>query len=159
MRIVELASTPALVTYADEPLAAAARKMRTHGVGALVVVERGAAKQLPLGILTDRDIVCGQLRRSADLYCLTVRDVMTPNPLVVSGGAELSDAIEMMSVRAVRRAPVVDDTGALIGMITLDDVLPLVAQVFGELAGIPKFQASRNTPPTASDSPSDHTQE
>lgn len=140
MKIAELASAPVFVAYPEQPLAAAAREMRTHQIGALVVVEPHAARQRPLGIITDRDIVCGQVARSKDLYCLTVGEVMTRNPLTIRADAELSEAIDMMSVAGVRRAPVVDETERLVGIVTLDDLLALLAQELSELAGIARTQ-------------------
>jgi CBS domain-containing protein len=147
MKVLELASAPVFVAYPEQPLAVAAREMRTRGVGALVIVDPCDSRRRPLGILTDRDIVCGQLARSADLYCLAVRDVMTPDPLTVSSGAGLAEALGKMSAGGVRRAPVVDDAGALVGIITLDDVLPAVAQELNELAGIMEMQALKRRVP------------
>jgi CBS domain-containing protein len=146
MRILEIASAPVFVAHPEQALAVAAREMRTRGVGALVVVDPRASIQRPVGILTDRDIVCGQLRRSEDLYCLTVEDVMTRDPLTLPAGGELAEAIEVMSARAVRRAPVVDDSGALVAILTLDDVLPVVAQELDDVAGIVRAQASCRRP-------------
>ena len=72
---------------------------------------------------------------------LTVGDVMTPDPLVVPIDFEVSEAIEALTARAVRRAPVVDASGNLCGMVTLDDLLPGVAQELGDLASLLGSQA------------------
>ena len=141
MRIREIASAPVFVAHPDQPLAQAAREMRIHEIGALVVVDARDTKRRPLGIVTDRDIVCGQLAKAADLYCLAVEDVMTRDPLTIPANAGLTDAIGAMGRRAVRRAPVVDDAGALVGMITLDDLLPEIARELSELARIVDWQA------------------
>lgn len=140
MKIVEIASAPVFVAYPQQPLAAAAQEMRSHQVGALVVVETHDSAQRPVGIITDRDVVCGQVARSKDLYCLTVGEVMTPDPLTVRADTELSEAIDKMRARSVRRAPVVDELGRLAGIVTLDDLLPVLAQELGELAGIARMQ-------------------
>ena len=142
MRIADMASAPVYITHPEQPLAVAAREMRARGVGALVVVDPHAPRPRPVGILTDRDILCGQLAQCADLHCLTVKDVMTRDPLTVSSSAGLAEAIGKMSARGVRRAPVVDETGALVGILTLDDVLPVVARELNDLAGIAQVQAS-----------------
>jgi CBS domain-containing protein len=142
MKILEIASAPVFVAHPGEPLAAAAREMRARDVGALVVVDPRAPRQRPVGMLTDRDILCGQLAQSADVHCLTVEDVMTRDPLTVSAGAELTEAIEKMSARGVRRAPVVDESGTLVGIITLDEILPVLAQELHQLADIAQLQAS-----------------
>jgi len=94
----------------------------------------------PIGILTDRDVVRGQLAKGADLYCLVVRDVMTEKLLTLRSNQDTEDAIEAMNDRGVRRAPIVDAEGSLVGIVTLDDLLPAVANELlslGKLMGLP----------------------
>ena len=134
MKIAELCSTPVFVAHPDQALLLAAREMRRQNVGALVVVGAGDPHQCPLGILTDRDILCGQVKQAADLSCLTVGDVMTRDPLCIDAEAQLADAIAAMASRAVRRAPVVDRAGGLFGIVTLDDLLPAIVHQLEHLA-------------------------
>jgi len=134
MKIAELCSVPVFVAHPDQPLVLAAREMRRHDVGALVVVAAGDSRRCPLGILTDRDILCGQVRQAADLHCLAVGDVMTRDPLCIDAEAQLAEAVAAMASRAVRRAPVVDRVGALVGIVTLDDLLPAIVQQLQQLA-------------------------
>lgn len=143
MRVRDLYSPGAQVTRADQPLAEAARTMIGSHVGSLVVVEAGAAGRKPVGFLTDRDIVRGQLRRSADLFCLTVGDVMTPDPLTIAANLGVTEAIQAMRARGVRRAPVTDGAGNLLGVVTLDDLLPAVARELGDLAALIATQSRR----------------
>jgi len=110
-------------------------------IGSLVVVAPGGTGRKPVGVLTDRDIVRGQLRLSADLFCLTVGDVMTPDPLTLEVDAGVTEAIEALNARSVRRAPVVDGTGDLLGIVTLDDLLPTVARELEELSTLLGTQA------------------
>lgn len=143
MTVGELCNAPVFVAEATQPLAAAAAELRDHDVGALVVVELRNSEPCPVGILTDRDIVCGQVDHSADLHCLTVGDVMTRDPLTVAADSDVFEAIGAMSERRVRRAPVVGRSGELVGIVTLDDILPAVADELRELAGILQLQAAR----------------
>ena len=99
--------------------------MCNEHVGSLVVVAREDPLRNPIGILTDRDIVRGQLRRAADL----------------------TEAIEALHAHTVRRAPVLDGFGALAGMVTLDDLLPAVTQELGALAGLMGSQAGHERAP------------
>ena len=151
MRIGELCKSPVFVAYPDQALAVAAREMRARDVGALVVVARGEPEQRPLGILTDRDIVRGQVNQLADLHCLAVSDVMTRQPLCIGADAGLSEAIATLASRAVRRAPVIDAGGALIGIVTLDDLLPAIAQQVRELADTVTPQHRRRPYPVPED--------
>ena len=118
----------------DEPLAEAAREMQKRRVAELVVVDDVVTPVLPVGIVTDRDIVCGQFIRKADLHSLTVGDVMTVNPLTLSESSGVSEAIEALRARGVRRAPVVNGAGDLVGIVTLDDLLSAFAAQLNALA-------------------------
>ena len=141
MRVQDLYSPGAHVTRPDKALAEAARTMLQTHVGSLVVIEGDGTARRPVGILTDRDIVRGQLKCSADLFCLTVGDVMTPDPLTITAHTEVTEAIEALRDRGVRRAPVVDGAGNLLGVITLDDLLPAVARELEELSTLIGTQA------------------
>ena len=149
MRIQDLYSPHAQVARADQPLAEAARTMLASHVGSIVAVDGGGDSRRPVGILTDRDIVRGQLRLGADLFCLTVADVMTRDPLTLAAATGVTEAIEAMNARGVRRAPVVDVAGNLLGMVTLDDLLPAVARELGELAALIGAQARHERAPLA----------
>lgn len=138
MRVRDLYSPGAKVTRPDQALADAARTMLQSHVGSLIVMDAG---RRPIGILTDRDIVRGQLRLSADLFCLTVGDVMTSDPLTITANVGITEAIEAMHARGVRRAPVVDGSGNLLGIVTLDDLLPAVAHELEELSALIGTQA------------------
>jgi CBS domain-containing protein len=141
MNIDQLRTPEVVTTTADQALATAAALMRDGHVGALVVIEPADGKQRPVGILTDRDIVRGQLARRADLYCLSVGDVMTADPLTLRADMDLGSAITALNARGVRRAPVLDKSGRLIGMVTLDDLLPAVARELSALANLMGTQA------------------
>lgn len=134
MRVRDLYTPGARVTQPDQALSQAAITMLEGHVGSLIVVQPGATGRKPVGILTDRDIVRGQLRLGADLFCLTVGDVMTSDPLAISISADVTEAIDLLHARGVRRAPVVDSDGNLMGMITLDDLLPAVAHEIEDLS-------------------------
>jgi CBS domain-containing protein len=146
MRVGDLYSPAAKVATAGQALSEAARTMLQGHVGSLIVVDGGGRGGKPIGMLTDRDIVRGQLRLGADLFCLTVGDVMTADPLTVTAETGVTEAIEAMHARAVRRAPVVDRSGNLLGMVTLDDLLPAVARELEELATLIGTQTRHERP-------------
>lgn len=143
MNVGEVCSRVVYLVKPDEPLATAVAEMRKRHVGALVVVEQTPEWVRPIGIVTDRDAVCGQLVRGADLFCLTVGEVMTPNPFTLPEDTDITTAIRRMSARTVRRAPVVSATGDLVGIVSVDDLLPIVAEEIGALARLLGTQARR----------------
>ena len=143
MQVGDICSREVYMVRPEEPLAEAVREMDKRHVGAVVVVDSQADIVRPIGIVTDRDVVRGQLARSADLFCLNVGDVMTKTPLTVEEGCGVGEAIERMSARNVRRAPVVSSTGDLVGIVTLDDLLPVVAEDLSMLAQLLGTQARR----------------
>jgi CBS domain-containing protein len=141
MKIGDVRTAHVVVTYAERPLVEAARLMREKHVGALVVVDLHDPQRRPLGMLTDRDIVRGQVSKGADLHCLTVGDVMSRNPLSLTSDMSLAEGIDAMNARAVRRAPVLNGEGALVGIVSLDNLLPAVASEFQGLAKLMGKQA------------------
>ena len=121
-------------TTADRPLAEAAREMLRGNVGVLVVVGSDDASRRAVGIVTDRDIVCGQINRAADLHCLSVGEVMTAQPLSLPEQTGVAEAIDCMSQSGVRRVLVVNDAGVLSGIVSIDDLLPILADELSVLA-------------------------
>jgi CBS domain-containing protein len=146
MRVGEVCSRDVRLVNRNQALVDAARDMLAFHVGALIVIDPWDAVHRPIGILTDRDIVRGQLKRAADLYCLTVGEVMTPNPLALTADMDVSAAIEALNAKAVRRAPVLDRSGAVIGIVTLDDLLPELAEELRSLASLMGAQARHEHP-------------
>ena len=116
----------------------AARLMRERHVGCIVVVEQGDGGRLPMGILTDRDIVMAVVAKDADAKTLRVGDVMTATVASVRESDTLYDVLSTMRSRGVRRVPVTGPHGTLAGILTLDDVLNGLAgqlQALGSVVG------------------------
>ncbi len=134
MNIGDICHRRVYLVKPGEPLADAAREMQRRRIGALVVVTGLASPVRPLGIVTDRDIVCGQWLRKADLRSLTVADVMTRDPLTLPESSSVSEAIAALRQRGVRRAPVVNEAQDTVGIVTIDDLLPAVAAELSSLA-------------------------
>lgn len=117
----------------DMPLVAAARQMREHHVGCLVVVEELALQRRVVGVLTDRDIVVGVVAAGLNPGTLSVGDVMSAEPVTAREEDSLIDLMRAMRERGVRRVPVVGARGELIGIVTLDDVLTVLSEELGLL--------------------------
>jgi len=143
MNIGDVCTRDVYTARRDESLADAAREMRKRRIGALVVVETDDDLARAVGIVTDRDVVCGQVNRAADLFCLTVGDVMTADPLTLSETSGIAEAIGRMSDRGVRRAPVVNKAGNMVGVVSVDDLLLVIAAELGALSQLLSTQSRR----------------
>ncbi len=122
------------VSPADE-LSVAARLMRERHIGCLVVVEGSGGGVVPVGMLTDRDIVVAIIARETESGQLQVGDVMTRNPVSVPESESLSTALRQMRAIGVRRLPVVGRRGELTGLLSLDDVLDTLVSELQDVVG------------------------
>lgn len=112
----------------------AAQRMREAHVGTLVVLEEEDGPAAPLGIITDRDIVVEVLATAPeDLERFLVGDVMSRELATAKEDESLDAAVMTMRERGVRRLPVVDDTGTLVGILSLDDLFAAWAEQLGAL--------------------------
>lgn len=114
----------------------AARLMREHHTGDLVVVDDPHDDRTPVGILTDRDIVVLALAAELDPATTKVADVMSSKLVIAGASEEVAVAVARMQTHGVRRLPVVDHDGSLYGIVTLDDMLTLHAERARVLADI-----------------------
>jgi len=116
----------------------AARLMRQHHTGDLIVVDEADDERTPAGIITDRDIVVDVLAKGLDPATTVVGNVMVHfSHLVVARDTDDAiEAAERMRTHGVRRLPVIDHAGLLVGVVTLDDLLQLLARNASLLADI-----------------------
>ena len=112
-------------TAASETVRAAARRMADHNVGTLAVLD---AERRPVGVLTDRDIVMRIVSWGRDPESVLVEDAMTAPARTVGEATPIEEALGLMRSAAVRRLVVVDDEGKAVGMLSVDDVLELLAE-------------------------------
>lgn len=136
MAIGEICSREVLFARRDESVAAAARQMRESHVGCLVVADEDGGKRVPVGILTDRDITVAVVAPGLDAEVILVGDVMSAELLSVQEDAGIAETVELMRLRGIRRLPVTDADGALVGLIAADDILSLLAEEISGLVGM-----------------------
>lgn len=120
----------------DECVLEAARLMRKHHVGDVVIVAKQKGIQKPIGIVTDRDLVVEVMATELDPAVITVGDIMQPGLATIKENADIFEVIRYMRRKAVRRIPVISDNEQLVGIVTLDDLLQLLSQ---ELSGLVKL--------------------
>ncbi len=143
MAVGEICNREVVIAEKMLSVVEAAQLMRTHHVGDLVVVEERAGRRLPVGIVTDRDIVVEVVAAGVNPDALKVGDIMGPEVATVRESEGLFEALRFMRDKGVRRMPVVDSTGALAGILTLDDLLSLLAEEMTELAKLVSHERQR----------------
>jgi CBS domain-containing protein len=137
MDVVKLCRRSVVTIRPFDELLAAAKLMREQHVGYVVVVEPmlGDGGERPVGVLTDRDIVVRVLAREVDPRTLRVGDVMTRDPVVATATERLEEALRSMRLIGVRRIPVADRRGQLIGVLSLDEIIDELAGKLSDVAG------------------------
>ena len=125
MSVGRICTRVVVTADAEETVAEAARRMAEHDVGTLAVMRDEAQA---LGIVTDRDIVLYCVARGEDPSKVLVKQVMSGPPLLVRESAPIESALAEMAASRVRRLLVVDDSDKLVGLLSLDDVLELLAE-------------------------------
>jgi CBS domain-containing protein len=133
MRVGEFCSREVVIVDREETIVEAARLMREKHVGDVVVVEERAGERFPVGIMTDRDIVVQLVAAGIALDAVSIGDAMSFELVTAREEDGLLDTIRQMQLKGVRRLPVVDGRGALVGILSIDDLLELISE---QLSGL-----------------------
>jgi CBS domain-containing protein len=102
----------------DKPVAYAAKMMKDEDVGLAPVVEGDRL----VGTLTDRDIVIRVVAEGKDPQSVTVREVASTDLVTIDPQQDLDEALRLMASNQIRRLPVVEEDGRLVGVIAQADV-------------------------------------
>lgn len=105
----------------ETPIVEIARLMVQHDCGAIPIV-RDLASKIPLGLVTDRDIMVRTIAAGRDASQMSARDCMTSPAITVLEGARLSDCVELLELGQIRRAIVVDVRGGCSGIVAQADI-------------------------------------
>lgn len=121
----------------------AARVMREQHVGDVIVCDRQDGQLVPVGILTDRDIVVGLIALDIPTQNVRVEDVMTPTLVTVQSDRGIFETIQLMEKYGVRRLPVVDSSGSLCGIVSSGDLLGLLSNEIVSISRLSERQKNR----------------
>lgn len=121
MRVKNLMTKNVICALPTEAVPIAARAMMEAEVGALPVVSDRKSWKL-VGIVTDRDLCLRVLASNKQLQDVQVREVMTPNPIICRPEDDLAICESLMRKHRVRRIPVVDQDGKLLGIVAQADL-------------------------------------
>lgn len=121
MRVEQIMTKQVSSCSPDNTLAEAAQLMWDNDCGCLPVCARNGKSHVD-GVITDRDICMSALFKGKPLYELRVSDAMSRQLQACRPGDSLADAERTMSRARVRRLPVIDEQGSLVGVISLADL-------------------------------------
>lgn len=124
-----------------------AQLMRNSHVGDVVVVDQPDGQKIPVGIVTDRDLVIEVLARERDPATVTAAELMGPQLVTAGEQDDVHEVTELMRFKGVRRVPIVDSRGSLAGIVALDDLLALIGgelTLLGRVMARERFQEERS---------------
>lgn len=142
MPIEELCERKVLTATPETSVYLAAKLMKENNIGNVVVVDNKTGSVKPIGIITDRDIATKIVADNVDPTKVCVNDMMTGSLFSLNKNQGVSEALKMMSEKGVRRVPVVDDAGNIVGILTVDDFFMLIAHEVAHIAKLISKQSS-----------------
>ena len=128
MLVGEACTREVVIVDRKDSILDAARLMREHHVGTVIVTERPDGERTPIGILTDRDLTIELIAEDVDVSSVCAADVMSEDLVTLNPETGIMEALHLMKEKAVRRAPVINTNGELIGILALDDIIELIAE-------------------------------
>lgn len=145
MPVSDICNREVIIVQRETTVNEAAKLMRQHHVGSVVVVEERKGVKVPVGIVTDRDLVVEVMAPDLVQMVITVADIMGQKLVTVQDGMGIYESIQYMRGEGVRRLPVVDSKGGLIGILALDDLLELLAEELLDLARLVKHEQKKES--------------
>lgn len=136
MRVSELCTRSVSWCEPQTSVVDAARIMRETHLNNVIVAEQRNGRRFPLGVLTDRDIVIQIVAKEVDSKTVVVADIMSREIFTVDEDEPVREAAERMRFKGVRRLPVVDKQGAMIGVIAMEDLLRNLAEELTAIAAV-----------------------
>lgn len=143
MSVGQICNRDTVIVRKGESIIDAAKLMREFHVGSVVVVEDAEGGVRPIGILTDRDLVVEILAAELDPETVSIGDIMSYELTMAGEDDGLWASLQRMRTKGVRRMPVVSCEGLLVGIVTSDDLLELLAEELGQLVKISGSERER----------------
>ena len=136
MQIGHICSNNVVTCRSNTTVLEAAQLMRRNHVGTLIVVEEVNGMLVPQGIVTDRDIVVVVLAEGLDPKSIKVIDIMKVELMTAVETEDVFETVERMRFKGVRRIPIVDKMGGLVGIVSVDDIWKFLSKEISELADV-----------------------
>jgi len=136
MSVGEICNREVVIAHRNTDIVGVAKLMREYHVGDIVIVDTKDDRPVPVGIITDRDIVVELIAREVNPESVTAGDMMSYELVIARENDGIWDTLERMRVNGIRRMPVVNENGDLEGILTVDDLLGLFSEELISLAKV-----------------------
>lgn len=134
MTVGKICNREVVFIHKEASIPEAARLMREYHVGDLVVVREKTGKRVPVGIVTDRDIVIEVIAEGVGMDDVNVGDIMSDKLVTARESDGLLETIKVMRAKGIRRLPVINDDNELVGILSVDDLIDLFSEQIVDLA-------------------------
>lgn len=134
MNIINIYNRNVIVADQNSDVLTAAQLMRQHHVGTIVIVADAVNSKKPIGIVSERDLVVKVLAKNVSAKDITLHDTMTRDLVCLREDDDIIDTIRVMCMEGVRRAPVINKQGNLVGILAMDDLVEMLADDLSNLA-------------------------
>ncbi len=118
----------------------AAKAMRDHHVGSVVVIDQRGNRKMPVGMVTDRDIVVSTSAFGIPPNSVYVKDVMSSTLVMAKAGDSFNHVLNLMKEHGVKRIPLVDSEGSLVGMISTHELMSVLSDELSVVVGVTERQ-------------------
>jgi CBS domain-containing protein len=136
MAIGDICNREVVFARKDESVLSAAVLMREHHVGSLVVVDESGGMRVPGGVVPAREVAVGVVALGLDPERTPLGEVIGPEIICARDDTGVAECVALMRQKGLRRLPVVDASGGLVGLVTADDLLELLAEEMSGLAAV-----------------------
>lgn len=136
MSIGEICTRDVIVANRKDSVLDVAKLMRKYHVGDVVIIDQHMDQNLPVGIITDRDIVLELVAREVDIGSVMAEDVMSTDLLIAEENEQLTGLVQQMQSKGVRRVPVINAKGGLIGIVSEDDIIEVIGEQLSNLVSL-----------------------
>ena len=143
MTVGKICNREVVIVTPEKNLIEVAKLMREYHVGDVVVVDERSGERMPVGIITDRDIVLAIIASEVNLTDVVAGDIMTSDLLTARELDSIWDTLQRMRSHGVKRLPVVNDRDGLEGILSVNDFLELISEELLALAQVARRQQQR----------------
>ncbi|NDG86017.1 MAG: CBS domain-containing protein [Proteobacteria bacterium] len=140
MILEKIANKKVITVPSNATMLEAAKAMRDYHVGSVIVVEEKSGRKIPLGIVTDRDIVVSTSAFGIPPNSIEVKDVMSGALVSARKNDSLNHVLNLMKEHGVKRIPITDSEGALFGIVTTHELMNVLSDELSEVVRVTERQ-------------------